>query len=332
MKRFLVLLLSICLILSIVGCATDKKDPDASKPADGTDGPDSEKELVVGYSPATLNNAFWLAAKDGVLKAIEEKGVKVKVVDIDANGDQAIMNDRISDLISSGIDALIFAPADSTAATAALEQCKDAGVPVINFDTRVDATDLVETVIASDNYNAGYVVGKDAGEKMPEGAKILILHSPRASACVERYDGFIKALDESGKAYDIINVLDGKGDQETSLTLAADTLVGTPDLSVIFAVNDPSAMGAVNAVQQAAVEINPDLIIYGVDGNPDAKLMIKNGDLEGTGAQSPETMGYKSMMAAFDFLEGKALEKEVVVDTFLITKENVDEYGTDKWQ
>ena len=296
------------------------------------EGKESEESYVIGYAPATLNNAFWLAVLDGVQAAIDERGLNVKLVQVDANGDQAIMNERISELINTEMDALLCAPADSTAVTSALEQLDAANIPVINFDTPVDATDLVETIIASDNYNAGYVAGEDAAGKIEDGAKILVLHSPRASACVERYDGFIAALDESGKEYNVVNVLDGEGAQETSLRLAADALVADPDLSVIFAVNDPSAMGAVNAIDQADVILENKILVYGVDGNPDAKVMIKANKMEGTGAQSPETLGYTSMMAAFDFLEGKTLEKEVVVDTFLISKDNVEEYGTDGWQ
>lgn len=311
---------------------------DAAAPAETAEeaapeaGAQSGDKYVIGYAPATLNNAFWLAVEDGVKKAIEEKGAEVELVEVDANGDQSIMNDRISELISSGIDALLLAPSDSTACTSALEQLDAAGVPVVNFDTPVDAADLVKTIIASDNYNAGYVVGEDAAKKMPEDAKVLILHSPRASACVERFDGFVAALDDSGKKYTIVNNLDGKGDQETSLGLVADAIVADPDLSVIFAVNDPSAMGAVNAISQSSVSLDNKIMVYGVDGNPDAKVMVKNGDMEGTGAQSPETLGYDSMMAAFDLLEGKTVEKEVSVETFLITADNVDEYGTDGWQ
>lgn len=292
----------------------------------------AEEKITIGYAPATLNNAFWLAVKDGVEKAIEEKGVEVELVDIDANGDQSIMNDGIANLLSSGVDAILCAPADSNAVGSALEQCKEAGVPVINFDTPVPDPELVETIIASDNYNAGYVVGKDAAEKMEEGAKVLVLHSPRASACVQRFDGFIAAMDESGKKYEVVNNLDGQGATEVSLGLASDALVADPDLSIIFAVNDPSAMGAVNAIQQASVELENDIMVYGVDGNPDAKKMIEAGTMEGTGSQSPETLGYDSMMAAFDVLEGKEIEKEIVVDTFLITAENVAEFGTDGWQ
>lgn len=345
-KKLLALMVSTVVAFSLIGCGNSASKETAApetdkttEAAETTEAASTEtttessgKKYVIGYSPATLNNAFWLAVEDGVKKAIEERGVDVELVEVDANGDQSIMNDRISDLISSGIDALLLAPADSTACTSALEQLKSASVPVINFDTPVDAKDLVETIIASDNYNAGYVVGKDAAEKIQDGAKILVLHSPRASACVDRYDGFVAALDESGKKYTIVNTLDGKGDQETSLTITADAIVADPDLSVIFAVNDPSAMGAVNAIEQSSVALDNKIMVYGVDGNPDAKVMVKNGKMEGTGAQSPETLGYDSMISAFDFLDGKTLEKNVVVDTFIITEENVDQYGTDGWQ
>ena len=292
----------------------------------------SAADITIGYAPATLNNAFWLAVKDGVVKAIEEKGVDVELVDIDANGDQSIMNDGIANLLSTGVDAILCAPADSNAVGSALDQCNQAGVPVINFDTPVPTPEKVVTIIASDNYNAGYVVGKDAASKIEDGAKILVLHSPRASACVQRYDGFVAALDESGKEYNIVNVLDGQGAQEVSLGITSDALVADPDLAVIFAVNDPSAMGAVNAIAQTSVTLENDILVYGVDGNPDAKKMVESGEMEGTGSQSPETLGYDSMMAAFDTLDGVEVEKEIVVDTFLITAENVAEFGTDGWQ
>lgn len=54
--------------------------------------------------------------------------------------------------------------------------------------------------------------------------------------------------------------------------------------------------------------------------------------MEGTGSQSPETLGYESMMAAYKTLQGEEIDPEIVVDTFLITAENVAEFGTDGWQ
>lgn len=333
------LLAATMVMASVVGvsAAAETADDTTVKAADavGISVPEKvEGSYTIGYAPATLNNAFFLAVKDGMQKAIDESGADVKIVDVDAGGDQAIMNDGIANLISSGIDALICAPADSSAVVSAFQQCKDAGIPVINFDTPVtgDAEDLVETIIASDNYNAGYAVGKDAGEKMEDGAKILVLHSPRASACVERLDGFLAGLDESGKEYNIVNTLDAKGEQETGLTLTSDALVADPDLSIIFAVNDPSAMGAANAIQQTSVALEKDVMVYGVDGNPDAKKMIAAGAMEATGAQSPNNLGYDSMAAVFNVLAGNEVSKKIAVETFLISSDNVDDYGTDGWQ
>ena len=219
--------------------------------------------------------------------------------------------------------------------TAAVE----AGIPVINFDTPVDEGenggygDLAATIIASDNYNAGYVCGADVAEKFDgQHIKILVAHSPRATSCTRRYAGFFAALDEAGADYEIVQEVDGWGDREKSLNAVAPALVADPDIDVIFAINDPSAMGCYDAVEQATVELEKDILIYGVDGNPDIKQMIKDGQVEGTGSQSPNTLGFDSMVAAFKILNGEEVEHKIDVDTFLITAENVDEFGTDGWQ
>ena len=54
--------------------------------------------------------------------------------------------------------------------------------------------------------------------------------------------------------------------------------------------------------------------------------------MTGTAAQSPETIGKETIKATYELLSGKEVEKNIVVDTFLITKKNVEEYGTDGWQ
>ena len=168
--------------------------------------------------------------------------------------------------------------------------------------------------------------------KMDDGAKILVFHSNRASACVQRLKGFKDALEKSGNKYTIVNELDGYGDTEKTMTACNDALVADPDLSAIFCVNDPSAMGAVQSIQQTSVELKNDIMVYGVDGNPDAKKLIKSGEMEGTGSQSPETLGYDSLIAALMNLNGEEVESNIVVPTFLITADNVDQFGTDGWQ
>ena len=291
--------------------------------------------LKIGYAPATMNNPFWLACEDGVKEALDAAGVEYTIAEVDGSGDQAKINDGINNLIADKIDVLIAAPADVAAAESAFKACVDAGIPIVNFDTPVDEAgygDLCETIIASDNYNAGYVCGADVAAKFPDGLKLIVAHSPRATSCTLRYAGFFDALDEAGVAYEKVNELDGQGDTEASMKVCADALVADPDVDVIFAINDPSVMGCLQAVDQATVQLEKDIKLYGVDGNPDVKKLIKDGKVEGTGSQSPNTLGYDSAVAALKILSGEEVPHDISVDTFLITSENVDDFGTDGWQ
>jgi ribose transport system substrate-binding protein len=308
-------LFSFCLVLGLVGGSAFAQASSGNK----------GKQLVIGYAPTTMNNPFWLAVLDGVKSVLEPQGVIIKT--IDPQSDQSKMNDMIGDLLVSGIDALLVAPMDSAGIRPALLACKEKNVPVINFDTPVKDTNLVKSIIASNNFNAGVVVAKDMMSRLSKGSKVAILHSPAGQACIDRYNGFTKT---SGDYFKIVQVLDGKGDTGVSLPLAEDILTSTPDLGAFFAINDPSAIGCVQAL--AAHPESKGVLVYGVDGNPDAKKMIKSGTMTATGAQSPQTVGKRSAEIALQAIAGKTVPKNVVVDTFIINSANVDKYGTTGWQ
>jgi ribose transport system substrate-binding protein len=288
-------------------------------------GNEKSNVITIGYAPTTMNNPFWLAVLDGVKSVLEPQGVKF--VTIDPQNDQSRMNDQINDLLVSGIDALLVAPFDSTGVRPALLACNEKGVPVINFDTPVVNTDLVKSIVASDNINAGVVVAKDMMSKLPRGSKIAIIHSPSGQSCIDRYDGFIK---ESNGYFNIIATPDGKGDTGVTLPIAEDLLSGSPDIKAFFAVNDPSAIGCIQAL--AAKPNIKDVLVYGVDGAPDAKKAIKDGTMTGTGAQSPINIGKRSAETALAVLKGQSVEPNIVIETFIINSDNIDNYDINGWQ
>lgn len=279
----------------------------------------------IGFAPTTMNNPYWVCIANTVKAYVESKGDTF--ISIDPQNDQSKMNDQIGDLVSQGIDALLVAPVDSTGVKTALEQCKQKNIPVVNFDTPVKDTSLISTIVASDNYNAGVVVAKDMMSKLPKGSKIAIMHSPVGQACIDRVNGFKTTV---GSYFNIVSTLDGKGDTGVTLPLAEDVIQSTPDLKAFFAVNDPSAIGCTQALKSH--DMTGKVLVYGVDGNPSVKVKIKEGSVTGTGAQSPKTMGQKSIEAAYDLIAGKSVEKNITIQTFLITKDNVDKYGTTDWQ
>ena len=77
-----------------------------------------------------------------------------------------------------------------------------------------------------------------------------------------------------------------------------------------------------------------DCKIYGVDGSPDIKSELASGEslIEGTGAQSPVSIAEKSVELMYKIMAGEEVDDRYPVETFLITADNVADYGTDGWQ
>jgi len=280
-----------------------------------------------GYTCMTMNNPFFVTIENSIREAVEANGDTL--ITLDTRQDMATQIQQIEDMINQGIDLLFLCPVDSQGIRPALDMLKAAGIPVVNFDTDVADKDLVNTILVSNNWNAGYVVGLDVVEKFPNGAKIAILDAPYAEACVQRVDGFMEGLGDTNK-YKIVAQQNGKGDIGESLPIAEAMLQANPDLDVFFAINDPSALGALSAVKSAG--LTHQVLIYGVDGAPEAKDSIKEGGMTATGAQSPINIGKQCVEVAYQILAGQEVEKEIKVPTFLIDASNVDQYGTDGWQ
>ena len=199
---------------------------------------------------------------------------------------------------------------------------------MFGFDTQVGDMSYLVSYAGSDNYNAGYVCGKDLAEKCPDGGDILVLDSPTMQSVTDRTNGFLAALEESGVTFNIAGQQDAQGNQQLGNEKATDLLTASPDVVAIFGGNDPTALGAYAAADAAGV--TP--MIYGVDGSPDVKALLKDTIMEGTGAQSPISIGKTIAETAYQWLDGETVEEFIPIETFLITADNVDEFGTDGWQ
>ena len=251
-----------------------------------------------------------------------------QLISMDPANDSNTQVNQIEDMISRGVEIMFVNPVDADGIIPALDMLKDAGVTMFGFDTEVADMSYLTSYAGSDNYNAGYVCGEDLAKKIPEGGDILVLDSPTMQSVTDRTNGFLDAIKESGVTFNVVGQQDAQGNQQVSNEKATDLLTAHPDVVAIFGGNDPTALGAYAAADAAGV--TP--LIYGVDGSPDVKALLKDTILEGTGAQSPITIGETIANTAYDWLDGKEVESYIPIETFLITADNVDQYGTDGWQ
>lgn len=288
---------------------------------------EGDSAYVFGYSCIDMDNPYYDTLKKSIEAALEEEGYQLMVKD--PGSDPEVQNQQIQELIDADVDAVFLCPVDWEAITPALEALREADIPVINLDTQVKETSLVDAYVGSDNTNAGAVCGADLIEQYPDGGKILILECPTVNSVNERITGFEEAI--AGAGFEVLDRTDVNGDQETAKEKMKELLSLYPHIDAVMCGNDQIAMGALAAVEESG---RTEILIYGVDGSPDVKAELAGGNrsIAGTGAQSPINIGKTAVKVGIAILQGDKYEKESYEETFFINKENVEMYGTDGWQ
>lgn len=315
-------LLSMCMVASLAstllfGCGSEKQEGKVNE----------EKHYKFAYTCMDGTNPFFVTIEQEIRKMVEERGDQL--ISTDPANDVSLQITQVEDMISQNIDGIFLNPVEAEGVMPALDALKGANVPIVNFDTEVADLSYVASYTGSDNYNAGKVCGEDLVKKCPDGGKIIVLDSPTMNSVTDRTNGFLEAIE--GKGFEVVAQQDARGNLQMAMGIAEDLLQKNRDIVAIFGGNDPTALGALAAANAAHLE---NVKIYGVDGSPDIKSELASGEslIEGTGAQSPVAIAKKSVEIMYDVVEGKKVDERYPVETFLITRENVKEYGVDGWQ
>jgi len=328
---FLVLALS---IITFGGCSKSEENVSSddtgkvmeSKETKDESSTEESEHYLFGATYMTMNNPFFVALNGGIESVVEENGDSL--VALDPALDVSKQISQIEDLVAQKVDAIFINPADWKGIRPALEAAQEAGIPVINVDAPVYDEDLVASIVASDNYNAGVLCAQDMMSRL-DSAKIVVLEHPTAKSAIDRTQGFIDAI-EGMEQYEIVAQQSSNGQLEEAMPVMENIIQANPEIDVVMALNDPTAMGALAALE--AAQRAEGVLIYGVDGSPEAKQMIADGKMTGTAAQSPITIGTTAAELAYKILNGETVDHNVPVDVIYIDKNNVDEFGTDGWQ
>lgn len=333
-KKLLSVVLSLAVAATVLaGCsngdggkgAGETKNAASQDKADNKDTKKGGRKF--GYTCMDGTNPFFVTLEKTIREEVEANGDQL--ISVDPANDVSLQVQQIEDLISQGIDAMFLNPAEAEGVLPALDALKEAGIPIINFDTEVADLSYVLAYVGSDNYNAGKVCGEDLVKNYPNGGDVIVLDSPTMNSIVDRTNGFLDAIKDHG--FNVVAQQDAKGNLEISMGIAEDLLQAHSDVVAIFGGNDPTALGALAAANAANVK---DCKIYGVDGSPDIKAEIASGtsQVAGTGAQSPVNIAKKSVEVMYKYLAGEKVDDRYPVETFLINADNVQEYGTTDWQ
>ena len=303
----------------------------------------------------TDTNPFFVKMKEGAEAKAKELGITLKAYAGKIDGDHDSQVAAIESCIADGAKGILIAASDTKAIVDPVKKARDAGLLVIALDTPLDPIDAADATFATDNLEAGKLIGAWAAKTMGDKAKdakigFLDLTPSQPSVDVMRDQGFMigfgidpkdanKIGDEDDArivGHDVTN-----GNEEGGRKAMENLLQKDPDINVIHTINEPAAVGAYQALK--AVGKEKDVLIVSVDGGCPGVKSVAEGVIGATSQQYPLMMAAYGIEAIANFAKDgtkpKPTEGKAFFDTGvnLVTDKPVDgvpsisvKEGTDK--
>ena len=316
MKKLCGMVIALAVMLSLAHCSSEAPSgtsvgSSGPPPASGSSETPATRGRI-GMTCMDLTNPFFKL----IANVMEEEAAKYgyALVALDGQTDAGTQNNQMSDFIAQDYDAIFLNPADSMAASEGVKRAHAAGIPVFTFDVQVgneEAKEMVTSHIGSDNYQGGLLAGKSMMEVTNDSGKIAIISLPEVSSCILRVNGFRDYLKEHDSKLEIVTELSGQGSRDKGYTTGTDILQAHPDIVGIFAINDPSALGAYAAVVKAGRE--NDITVVGFDASPAGKQAVFEKKLYDTPQQFPRKMATDTVQAYMRYLEGEEVSKTIFI-------------------
>lgn len=285
-----------------------------------------ENSYLIGASYMTMNNEFYKIVNEEINARAEAEGDRFILRDPALDADRQI--EQIEEMLEEGINVLVVTPVDWESLSSVLERAKSQGVRIVVADTNVQDDKLADCTITSDNYNAGVLVGEYFLKKNRE-ARLLIMTHESAKSGQDRVQGFLDTVTRK-KGIEIVSKIECEGQTEIAMPELQKAIDSGVAFDNIFCLNDLAGVGVVAALEEN--QMLDSVGVYGVDASPDSKALIKEGMMEASAAQFPSEIGSEIADVIYKLLEGRVVKKKILVPVELITADNVDEYGIDRWQ
>ncbi|MCJ8310748.1 MAG: sugar ABC transporter substrate-binding protein [Hyphomicrobiales bacterium] len=290
----------------------------------------------------TETNPFFVKMKEGAQAAAEANGVNLSSFSGKFDTDVEAQTAAIETCIANGAKGILITPAQSAAVVPAVKRARDAGLLVIALDTPLEPIDAADATFATDNFEAGRLIGAWAAATMGDtsGAKIagLNIDPSQPSVGVLRNQGFMQGFG--------IDLKDPNrwGDEDDSRIVGNDVTQGSPeggrkamenllainpDINVVYAINEPAAAGGWEAMKAMGANAD-DVIITGVDGGCAGVRDVEAGIIDATSQQYPLKMASLGIEAIVKYAKDGSLPANTPGKNFfdtgvaLITDKPVD--------
>ena len=277
----------------------------------------------IGISVGLLGNPFFVATIKGIEDRAKEINPNVKITSVSADYDLNKQVSQIDSFIAAGVDIIMLNAVDAKAIAPAVEKAKNAGVVVAAFDVSAPGADVT---VMTNNVKAGEIACQYIVDQLKGKGNVIIINGPQSSSIIDRVKGCKDVFAKNPGITILSDDQNGKASREGGLDVGQSLLTRFDNVDAVFAINDPTGIGA----ELAARQLNrTNFFITAVDGAPDIEQALKSGSsmIKASASQDPYVMAGQALKMGYDVLQGKKPEQDtVLLDPQLITADNVNEY------
>lgn len=274
----------------------------------------SYSNYKIAVVPKGSINQFWKSVKTGVYEAAEEYGANIIYRGPVIESKYELQIRIIEKFIRDKVDAIVLAPAHKDMLLPVIKKAHENGIKIVIIDSELSGN-YHDAFIATDNYNAGRLAGEEF-IKLHGKKKVGILKERKGNASTDqREQGFEDVLTENN--IEIGVSVYGGTIFRNKLILFERILNDYPDIRGYFTSGELSTLALQRAIEN--LENKADYTVIGFDLNNDIEMGIKNNIINGVMIQQPKHLGYLGIKTALELLDGKEVQKEVLIDAEYFT-------------
>jgi ABC-type sugar transport system substrate-binding protein len=310
-------------VLLAAGCGSSaSKSSTSASVATTASGGAAAPAANVGVALILKNftNPFFVSMQKSAEQEAAKVGVKLTVSAGKADGDEQTQITAIENSISAGDKGILITPS-GPGVNSAIKKARDAGLYVIALDTPPDPANTVDITFATDNFQAGKLIGQwtasQLGGKAATIAMLDLFNDKIVSVDLNRDHGFLDGMginpgdtsknggeaskgNYSGGTYSIACHQATQGAEDGGRTAMENCLSKSPNINVVYTINEPAASGAYKALQAAGKA--GGILIVSVDGGCNGVNLVKQGIIGATSQQYPGKMASLGVDAIKDLV------------------------------
>jgi ABC-type sugar transport system substrate-binding protein len=287
------------------------------------DDPTPAPANLIGLSLPNNPNSYMSTLVAGLESSLKSEGYTLVVTNAEGKTDDRLV--QLNALLGVGVKAVaLVSPGNELAESMAAIRAR--AVPVISL---LESTPLANTSIVTDNQSEGATAAEAVNQLLPNGGKYQIMFLAGDMTETERTaringltGGLMASITQLAAPRSCVN-------SEAALSNAKNIL--TRDVQLCIAMDDESLQGFVRALDESA-KTAADVRIIAFSGSPESKRLLKEGKIAAVIARSPLSAAASASHACNELLKGQPVDVQLLLQSTLITSENIGQHDADTWE